>query len=154
MKVPRSRADGVSNYRNNVYFIAINAAVGHPTGDDRVVSFKPDKCSITILETHGISLNFVKRGDDADHLVCLSVRVQGFIAAAVIVAIDETFNAICDDIANSYELIYAVLCRRLPKLLSITNQSYQQLIVIINKLNFLQIAQFLHLQETTYPKIE
>jgi broad specificity phosphatase PhoE len=48
------------------HFIAINTAVGHATGDDRVVSFRPDNCSITIMETNGNSINLVKRGNEAD----------------------------------------------------------------------------------------
>jgi broad specificity phosphatase PhoE len=48
------------------HFIAINAAVGHATGDDRVVSFRPDNCSITIMETNGDNITLVKRGDEAD----------------------------------------------------------------------------------------
>lgn len=48
------------------HFIAINAAVGHATGDDRVVSFRPDNCSVTIMETIGNDITLVKRGDEAD----------------------------------------------------------------------------------------
>jgi len=48
------------------HFIAINTAVGHAAGDDRVVSFRPDNCSITIMETNGNSINLVKRGNEAD----------------------------------------------------------------------------------------
>ena len=47
------------------HFIAINAAVGHATGDDRVVSFRPDNASITILETNGNSLFLIERGLEA-----------------------------------------------------------------------------------------
>jgi broad specificity phosphatase PhoE len=38
------------------HYIAINAAVGTATGDDRVVSFRPDFCSITELDSDGLSL--------------------------------------------------------------------------------------------------
>jgi broad specificity phosphatase PhoE len=48
------------------HFIAINAAVGHATGDDRVVSFRPDNCSITILETVANTLALLERGLEAD----------------------------------------------------------------------------------------
>jgi broad specificity phosphatase PhoE len=48
------------------HYIAINAAVGHATADDRVVCFKPDNTSISILETNGNHLSLVKRGDEAD----------------------------------------------------------------------------------------
>jgi broad specificity phosphatase PhoE len=48
------------------HFIAINVAVGHATADHRVVSFRPDNASITILETHGNKLHLVERGLEAD----------------------------------------------------------------------------------------
>ena len=47
------------------HFIAINAAVGHATGDDRVVSFRPDNCSITIMETGINTLTLLERGVEA-----------------------------------------------------------------------------------------
>jgi broad specificity phosphatase PhoE len=48
------------------HYIAINAAVGLATKDDRVVCFKPDNASITVLETKGNRLNLVMRGAEAD----------------------------------------------------------------------------------------
>jgi len=48
------------------HFIAINAAVGHATEDDRVISFSPDNASITILETKGNELCLVERGGEAE----------------------------------------------------------------------------------------
>ena len=47
------------------HFIAINAAVGYATGDDRVVSFRPDNCSITVMETKGNTLMLLERGLEA-----------------------------------------------------------------------------------------
>jgi broad specificity phosphatase PhoE len=47
------------------HFIAINAAVGHAAPDDRVVSFRPDNASITVLETDGKKLVLVRRGQEA-----------------------------------------------------------------------------------------
>jgi len=47
------------------HYIAINAAVGFATADDRVVSFNPDNASITILETDGSRLCLVERGAEA-----------------------------------------------------------------------------------------
>ena len=47
------------------HFIAINAAVGHASGDDHVVSFRPDNASITILETIGNNLFLIERGLEA-----------------------------------------------------------------------------------------
>jgi broad specificity phosphatase PhoE len=51
------------------HFIAINAAVGVAVEDDRVVSFRPDNSSITILETRKNAVILVKRGDAADSRV-------------------------------------------------------------------------------------
>ena len=47
------------------HFIAINAAVGHAVADDRVVSFRPDNASITVLESDGNRLCLVSRGEEA-----------------------------------------------------------------------------------------
>ncbi|MEW6019055.1 MAG: histidine phosphatase family protein [Pseudomonadota bacterium] len=47
------------------HFVAINAVVSHLTGDDRVVGFRPDHTSITILETDGQTLRLVERGREA-----------------------------------------------------------------------------------------
>lgn len=48
------------------HYIAINAAAGHATEDDRVVSFRPDNASITVLETDGDRLHLVERGVEAN----------------------------------------------------------------------------------------
>ncbi|CAB1062133.1 hypothetical protein D1BOALGB6SA_6909 [Olavius sp. associated proteobacterium Delta 1] len=48
------------------HYIAINAAVGHATDDNRVVSFSPDNASITVLGTDGNKLGIVERGVEAD----------------------------------------------------------------------------------------
>jgi broad specificity phosphatase PhoE len=48
------------------HFIAINVAVGFATGDDRVISFRPDNAAITILETRENAIILVNRGDEAD----------------------------------------------------------------------------------------
>jgi broad specificity phosphatase PhoE len=48
------------------HFIAINAAVGFAAADDRVVSFRPDNASITVLETNKNRIDLVKRGAEAD----------------------------------------------------------------------------------------
>jgi len=47
------------------HFIAINAAVGAALGEDRVVCFTPDNCSITTLETDGSTLTVVSLGGQA-----------------------------------------------------------------------------------------
>jgi len=51
------------------HFIAINVAVGFAGKDNRVVCFRPDNASITILETNGKKLNLLKRGEEADSRV-------------------------------------------------------------------------------------
>ena len=48
------------------HYIAINVAVGHATENNRVLCFRPDNCSITILKTNGVSLNLVNLGNEAD----------------------------------------------------------------------------------------
>jgi broad specificity phosphatase PhoE len=47
------------------HFVAINAVVSHLTGDERVVSFRPDHTSITVLETDGERLTLVAKGREA-----------------------------------------------------------------------------------------
>lgn len=47
------------------HFIAINAAVGHVTGDDRVVNFRPDNGSITIFECGRDGLELIEQGAEA-----------------------------------------------------------------------------------------
>jgi broad specificity phosphatase PhoE len=44
------------------HYIAINVAVGAATSDDRVVNFRPDHCSITILKNTGGQLTLVQHG--------------------------------------------------------------------------------------------
>jgi len=51
------------------HFIAINAAVGTATGDDRVMNFRPDNCSCTVLESDGRSLTLVQLGQERDTVV-------------------------------------------------------------------------------------
>jgi broad specificity phosphatase PhoE len=47
------------------HYVAINAVVSHLLGDDRVVSFRPDHASITVLQTDGGSLELVEKGREA-----------------------------------------------------------------------------------------
>jgi broad specificity phosphatase PhoE len=47
------------------HFIAINAAVGHALGDDRVICFRPDNCSITVLDVAADGLRVVELGAEA-----------------------------------------------------------------------------------------
>lgn len=48
------------------HFVAINVAVGAATGDDRVISFRPDNGSVTVLDNAGGRLRLVERGAEAD----------------------------------------------------------------------------------------
>ena len=52
------------------HFIAINAALGAATGDDRVVCFRPDNGSITTFEKRDVILTLVERGEEAITEVC------------------------------------------------------------------------------------
>jgi broad specificity phosphatase PhoE len=47
------------------HYIAINAAVGAAVGDDRVVNFHPDYCSVTVLRSAAGRLELVRRGAEA-----------------------------------------------------------------------------------------
>ena len=47
------------------HYIAINVAVGHATENDRVVCFRPDNASITVLESNGDKLLLIERGTEA-----------------------------------------------------------------------------------------
>jgi broad specificity phosphatase PhoE len=51
------------------HYIAVNAAVGAATGDDRVVNFRPDNCSCTVLESDGRALSLVELGRQAETAV-------------------------------------------------------------------------------------
>ena len=46
------------------HFVAINAVVSSLTGDERVVCFRPDHTSITVLETDGDRVTLVARGSE------------------------------------------------------------------------------------------
>ncbi len=48
------------------HFIAINAAVGEAIGDERIVSFRPDNCSVTIMRSVMDQLELVERGHEAE----------------------------------------------------------------------------------------
>lgn len=49
------------------HFVAINAAIGRATGDDRLMCAPVGNASITVVEHDGESLSVVERGDD-DHV--------------------------------------------------------------------------------------
>ena len=44
------------------HFIAINVAAGAAMEDDRLVTFKPDNCSVTVFETGGGTLRLIEKG--------------------------------------------------------------------------------------------
>jgi broad specificity phosphatase PhoE len=47
------------------HFVAINAAVSCVTGDNAVLSFRPDHCSITVFEVEDGALQLIERGPEA-----------------------------------------------------------------------------------------
>jgi broad specificity phosphatase PhoE len=47
------------------HYVAINVAVGAATGDERVVVFSPDNCSITMFENDGGALRLIEKGREA-----------------------------------------------------------------------------------------
>jgi broad specificity phosphatase PhoE len=47
------------------HYVAINVAMGAATGDDRVVVFSPDNCSVTAFEADGTNLTLIEKGDEA-----------------------------------------------------------------------------------------
>lgn len=47
------------------HYVAINAAVSKLTGVDQVLAFRPDHCSITVLETDGDTVRLVEKGAEA-----------------------------------------------------------------------------------------
>ena len=47
------------------HYVAINVLAGAAMGDDRVVAFSPDNCSVTVLETNGTTLTLVEKGHEA-----------------------------------------------------------------------------------------
>jgi broad specificity phosphatase PhoE len=51
------------------HFIAINVLVGHLSGDDRVVIFRPAHCSITKIDMRGGKLQLVELGSEAASVV-------------------------------------------------------------------------------------
>lgn len=44
------------------HYVAINVVVGRATGDDRVLCFAPDHCSVTVVEVRSGALRLVERG--------------------------------------------------------------------------------------------
>ncbi|MSP42535.1 MAG: histidine phosphatase family protein [Alphaproteobacteria bacterium] len=51
------------------HFVAINAAVSHALGGDRVTHFSPDNCSITIFDNTGGMLRVIELGQESETAV-------------------------------------------------------------------------------------
>ena len=51
------------------HFVVINAAVGVATDNQRIVNFRPDNCSVTILENDSGVLTLIERGPEASTVV-------------------------------------------------------------------------------------
>jgi len=47
------------------HYVAINVIAGAALGDDRVVVFSPDNCSVTVFETDGAKLRLIEKGEEA-----------------------------------------------------------------------------------------
>jgi len=47
------------------HYVAINVIAGAALGDDRVVVFSPDNCSVTLFETDGAKLRLIEKGQEA-----------------------------------------------------------------------------------------
>jgi len=48
------------------HFVAINVAAGAALGDDRVVVFSPDNCSVTVFDVSDGALTLVEKGHEAE----------------------------------------------------------------------------------------
>lgn len=48
------------------HFVAINVVVGHILGDDRVVCFRPDNCSVTVIDKDGSDFRLIELGVEAE----------------------------------------------------------------------------------------
>jgi len=46
------------------HYIAINVAFGQAHGDDRVVCFRPENASCTVIETEGATLRLIEAGEE------------------------------------------------------------------------------------------
>jgi broad specificity phosphatase PhoE len=51
------------------HFVPINVLVGRALGEDRVVCFRPDHCSVTVVEVSGKSLHLISLGREATNRV-------------------------------------------------------------------------------------
>ena len=44
------------------HYVAINVAAGAAAGDDRILVFSPDNCSVTVFETNNGALTLIEKG--------------------------------------------------------------------------------------------
>ncbi len=51
------------------HFVAINAAAGAALGENRVLMFQPDNCSVTVFSNDGGKLSLLEKGREAETLV-------------------------------------------------------------------------------------
>lgn len=51
------------------HFVVINAAVAAATGEGRMIVFRPNNCSVTILDNANGALSLVERGDELKTVV-------------------------------------------------------------------------------------
>ena len=51
------------------HFVAINVAVGAAQNDERLTLFRPNNCSVTVLETDGQTLSVVELGEVLETVV-------------------------------------------------------------------------------------
>jgi broad specificity phosphatase PhoE len=51
------------------HFVPINVAVGEALGKDDVVVFRPDYCSVTVLENDGGQLRLIEKGQEAETVI-------------------------------------------------------------------------------------
>ena len=47
------------------HYVALNVIAGAATGDDHVVTFSPDNCSVTVFESNGANVRLVEKGGEA-----------------------------------------------------------------------------------------
>lgn len=64
----RDLLDTLAGFREDsvltTHFVAINVAFGYATGDDRVLCFRPENASCTLVETDGRTLGLIEAGTE------------------------------------------------------------------------------------------
>jgi broad specificity phosphatase PhoE len=66
----RSVVDALNELKNDTviftHYVAINVAVGEATKDNRLICFRPDNASVTVLETGSGTLRLVEKGREGE----------------------------------------------------------------------------------------